>query len=163
MDYSPPGYSVHGIFQARILEWVAISFSRGSSQPWIKPGSPTLQADSLSSEPPEKHQNIKSGVVEKGVLWISKDTFITLCCCCSVTQSCLTLFHPMDCSTPGSPVLHYLPKFAQTHVHWVSDAIQPFHPLSSPSPPAFNLSQYHGLFQWVSSSHQVAKVLELQL
>ena len=122
--------------------------------PGVKPGCPTLQADSLSSEPPEKHQNIRSGVVENGVLWISKDTFITLCCrCCLVTQSCLTLFHPMDCSTPGSPVLHYLPKFAQTLVHWVSDAIQPLHPLSPPSPPAFNLSLYHGLFQWVSSSH----------
>ena len=67
----------------------------------------------------------------------------------------------MDCSTPGSPVLHYLPESAQIHVHWVSDAIQPSHPLSSPSHFAFNLSQNQGLFQWVSSSHQVAKVLEL--
>ena len=63
---------------------------------------------------------------------------------------------------PGFPVLHYLPKFAQTHVHWVSDAIQPSHPLPSPSPFALNLFQFQGLFQWVSSSHQVAKVLELQ-
>ena len=69
----------------------------------------------------------------------------------------------MNCSTPGFPVLHHLPQFAQTHVHWVSDAIQPFHPLSSHSSPAFNLSQHQGLSQWVSSSHQVAKVLELQL
>ena len=69
---------------------------------------------------------------------------------------------PMDCSTPGFPVLHYLPVFTQTHVHWVSDAIQSSHPLLSPSPPAFNLSQDQGLFQWVSSSHQVDKVLELQ-
>ena len=68
----------------------------------------------------------------------------------------------MDCSTPGLPVHHQLPGFTQTHVHWVSDAIQPFHPLSSPSP-AFNLSQHQGLFQWVSSSHQVAKLLEFQL
>ena len=81
----------------------------------------------------------------------------------SVAQSCRTLCNPMDCSTPGLPVLYYLPKFAQTHVHWVSDAIQPSHPLSSPSPPAFSLSQHQGLFQWVSSSHQVAKVLEFQL
>ena len=70
---------------------------------------------------------------------------------------------PMDCSTPGLPVHHQLPEFTQTHVHWVSDAIQPSHPLSSPSPPAFNLSQHQGLFQWVSSSHQMAKVLEFQL
>ena len=70
---------------------------------------------------------------------------------------------PMDCSTPGFPALHHLPELVQTHVHWVSDAIQPSHPLLSPSPPAFNLFQCQGLYQWVSSSHQVAKVLELQL
>ena len=81
----------------------------------------------------------------------------------SVAQSCLTLCDPMDCSTPGFPVHHQLPEFTQIHVHWVSDAIQPTHPLSSPSPPDLNLSQHQGLFQWVSSSHQVAKVLELQL
>ena len=72
-----------------------------------------------------------------------------------VVQLCLTLWDPMDCSTPGFPVLHSLLKFAQTHVHWISDAIWPSHPLLSPSPPAFNLSQHQGLFQWVSSSHQV--------
>ena len=73
------------------------------------------------------------------------------------------LCDPIDCSKPGFPVLHHLLEFAQTHVHWVSDAIQPSHPLSPPSPSALNLSQHQGLFQWVSSSHQVAKVLELQL
>ena len=80
----------------------------------------------------------------------------------SVAQSCPTLCDPMNC-TPGLPVHHQLPEFTQTHVHWVSDAIHPSHPLSSPSPPAFNLSQHQGLFQLVSSSHQVAKVLEFQL
>ena len=74
------------------------------------------------------------------------------------SQLFLTLCDPMDCSTPGFPVYHQLPEFTQTHVHWVGDAIQPSHPLSSPSPPAFNLSQHQGLFNWVSSSHQVAKV-----
>ena len=69
----------------------------------------------------------------------------------------------MYCSIPGFPVLHCLPDFAQPHAHWVKDAIQSAHPLSSPSPPALNLSQHQGLFQWVGSSHQVAKVLELQL
>ena len=69
----------------------------------------------------------------------------------------------MDCSTPAFPALHYLLEFSQTHVHWVSDAIQLSHPLSSPSPPTFSISQHQGLFQWVSSSHQVAKLLELQL
>ena len=81
----------------------------------------------------------------------------------SVAQSCPTLCNPMHCSTPGFPVHHQLPELIQTHVHWVSDAIQPSHPLSSPSPPAFNLSQNQGLLLWLSSSHQVAKVLELQL
>ena len=68
----------------------------------------------------------------------------------SVAQPCSTLCDPMDCNTPGLPVHHQLPEFTQTHVHWVSDAIQPSHPLSSLSPPAFNLSQHQGLFQWVS-------------
>ena len=81
----------------------------------------------------------------------------------SVAQSCPALCDPMDCSTPGFPVHHQLLELAQTHVHWVGDAIQPYHPLSSPSPPAFNLSQHQDLFQWVSSLHQVTKVLEFQL
>ena len=81
----------------------------------------------------------------------------------SVTQLCLTLCEPMDCSTPGFPVHHQLPKLAQTHIHWVGDTIQPSHPLSSPSPPACNLSQNRDLFEWLSSSYQVAKVWELQL
>ena len=72
------------------------------------------------------------------------------------------LLDSVNCSMPGLPVLLYLPELAQTHVHCVSDAIQPSHPLSSPSPPAFNLAQHQGLFHWVGSSHQVAKVLELQ-
>ena len=93
--------------------------------------------------------------------WVS--LYLSFDCWCSVTESCLTLCDPMDCSTPSFPVLCYLPEFAQTHVHWVGDAIQPSHPLLSLSPPAFNLSQHHGLFQWVSSSCQVAKVLEFLL
>ena len=80
----------------------------------------------------------------------------------SVTQSCQTLCDPMDCSTLGLPVHHQLLELTQTHVHQVGDAIQPSHPLLSPSPPTFNLSQHQGLYQWVGSLHQVAKVLELQ-
>ena len=80
----------------------------------------------------------------------------------SVGQLCLTL-QPMNLNTPGLPVHHQLLEFTQTHVHRVGDAIQPSHPLSSPSPPAPNPSQYQGLFQWVNSSHEVAKVLEFQL
>ena len=83
-------------------------------------------------------------------------------CCCSDAKSCLTLCNPMDWSTPGFPILHHLLELAQTHVHWISDAIQPSRPLLPPSPPAPNLSQHQGLFQWAGSLHQVAKVLEFQ-
>jgi len=98
MDCSLPGSSVHGIFQARVLEWVAIAFS----------GKPTISSVQFSS----------------------------------VTQSCPTLCNPMNRSTPGLPVHHQLPEFTQTHVHGLSDAIQPSHPLSSPSPLAPNPSQH---------------------
>ena len=86
----------------------------------------TWQADSLLSEPPGKPHHSH--------------------CYCSVTKSCLTLCNPVDCSTPCFAILHYLPEFSQTHIHRVGDAIQPSTPLSSPSPPAFNLSQHQGLF-----------------
>ena len=89
--------------------------------------------------------------VELMVIWFSSVQFS------SVTQSCLTLCDPMDCRTPGLLVHHQLSELIQTHVHWVGDIIQPSHPLLSPSPPAFNISQHQGLFQWVNSSHQVAK------
>ena len=82
---------------------------------------------------------------------------------CSVAQLCLSLCSPMDCSTPGFPVLHCLSEFAHTHVHWVGDVIQPSHPLSSPSRPALHLTQHQSLLQWVGCFHQVAKALELQL
>ena len=81
----------------------------------------------------------------------------------SVTQLCPTLCDPMNRSMPGLPVHHQLPEFTQIHVHWVGDAIQPSHPLSSPSPPAPNPSQHQSLSQWVNSSHEVAKVLAFQL
>ena len=81
----------------------------------------------------------------------------------SVAQSCLSLCDPKDCNRLGLPVHHWLPELAQTHIHRVSDAIQPSHPLTSPSLPVFSLSQHQGLFRWVSSLHQVAKVLEFQL
>ena len=81
----------------------------------------------------------------------------------SVAQSCPTLCKPMDCGMPGFPVYHQLPELTQTPFHWVGDAIQPSHLLSSPSPPAFDLSQHQGLFKWVSSSHQVAKVLAFSI
>ena len=127
MDWSLPGLSIYGIFQARVLEWGAIAFSSCTH--------------SFSY-----------------CVWL-----LSWSCCCSVGKSCLTLSDSMDCSIPGFLVLHHFLEFTQTHVLWVGDAIQPCHPLSSPSPPVFNLSQNQGLFQWVGSSHQVIKVLELQL
>jgi len=96
-------------------------------------------------------------------MWVWKTVALTFLAIISSVQSCPTLCDPTDCSMPGLPVHHQILEFTQTHLHWVSDAIQPPHPLSSPSPPAFNLSQHQGLFKWVSSSNQVAKVLEFQL
>ena len=115
MDCSPPSSTIHGISQARILEWVAISFFRRSSQPrdqaWVS-------------------------CIGRWILyyWITS---------CSVTQSCLTLCDPMNGSVPGFPVLHHLPEFAPTHVHWVCDAIQPSHPLSASLPDPFVSRQGH--------------------
>ena len=94
---------------------------------------------------------------------ISTTSDMHIWCYCSVAQSCLALCDPMDCSTPGFPVLHHLLEFAPFHVHWINDAIQSSHPLSPRSLPALNLSQHQGVFQWIHSWHQVAKVLELQL
>ena len=91
----------------------------------------------------------------KCLLWLG-------CCTCWAAQSCLTC-SPTDCSMPDFPVSHHLLELAQTHVHWVSEAIQPPHPLSSPSPPTFNISLHQSLIQWVSSLHETTKVLELQL
>jgi len=92
------------------------------------------------------------------------DTWVAFISSVQFSRSVVSYFFDlMDCSTPGLPVHHQLLEFTQSHVHWVGNAIQPSHPLLSPSPPAFNLSQHQGLFQWVSSLHQVAKVLEFQL
>ena len=103
-----------------------------------------------------------SMVWSQGVWYLSALLcFLKISAVSSVAQSCPPLCNPMDCSMPGFPV--YLPELAQTHVHRVGDAIQPSHPLLSPPPTAFNLSQHQGLFKWVSSLHQVAKLLEFQL
>ena len=91
-------------------------------------------------------------------LWYCNDGFVSLCCY-SVSKSCLTICNPMNCSPADFPVLHYHPEFAQTHVHWVCDAIQPSRLLSLPSPPALYLSQCQGLFQLVGSLHQVTSAL----
>ena len=148
MDYSPLGSSVHGISQARI--WIAISLSRGSSHPGIDPVLCTTGRFFTIWATREIQVKLFF------LLWSSVQFSW-------VAQSCPTLCDPMNCSTPGLPVHHQLPEFIQTHVHRVSDAIQPSHPLSSPFPPAPNPSQHRSVFQWVNSSYEVAKVLEFQL
>ena len=99
----------------------------------------------------------------KNWMIIALQYYISFCCSVQFSCSVVSLCSPMDWSTPGLPVRHQLLEFTQTHVFWVRDAIQPSCPLPSLSPPAFNLSQHQGLFKWVSSLHQVAKVLECQL
>ena len=150
---------------------VALSFSRGSSQlrhrTWVSfisglptepPGKPCWSYWQLSN-----FAYILQCIPIDTSKWSQLYPIWAFSSVQFITQSCLTLCNPMSCSTPGLPVHHQLLESTQTHVHWVGDAIQPSHPLSSPSPPALNLSQYQGLFKWVSSSHQVAKVLEFQL
>ena len=135
---SPPGSSVHGILQAGILACVAMPSSRGSSPPRVQTHishSSYTAGRFFTTEAPEKpscHSYLPQ---------FSSVQF------CSVNQSCLILCNPMNHSMPGLPVHHKLLEFTQTHVHRVSDAIQPSHPLSSPSPPAPNPSQHQGLFQ----------------
>ena len=127
--------------------------------PWRREWQPTsvflpeksLGQRSLAGYSPQRSQGV-------GHNWGAKCTHTFS----SVTQSCLILCDPVDCSTPGLPVHHQLLEFTQTPVHHVGDAIQPSHPLSSLSP-TFSLSQHQGLYQWDSSSHQVARVLEFQL
>ena len=98
-----------------------------------------------------------------GVGWTGRLGLTLIDCCCSVTKLCPTLCSLMNCSWPGFFVLHYPPEFAQAHLHWVGDTTLTSYPLSFPSPPVLNLSQHQGLIQWLSSLHQVAKVLEFQL
>ena len=112
------------------------------------------------AEEPGRLQSVGSQRVGHAKL-LDKHAFLVPCCC-SVDQLCLTLYNSTDCSMPGLPVPHHLAEFAQVYVHCIGDAIQPSHPLT-PSCPALNLFQYRGLFQWVVCSHQMTKILELQL
>ena len=115
------------------------------------PGQETDPTDHVSPPKTDKLTNKKLPHGDTTVLF-----------CSVLSLSCVRLFAPLDCSMPGFPVLHCLPEFAQTYVHWVSDAIQPSHSPLTPSLPALNLPQHQDLFQWISFSHQMAKVLELQ-
>ena len=144
--------------------WSLLPFSSPGDlpNPGSKPGSPTRQANSLPPTSPLVNKIKwlhKNGTLSERIAALYKKRIQHNI----VTQSCPTFCDPVDCSTPGFPIHLWLWELAQTHVHQVSDAVQPSHPLSTPFPPAFNLSQHQGLFQGVSSSHQVAKVLEFQL
>ena len=94
----------------------------------------------------------------KGLVQSKNSVIASTYCCCSVTWSCLILCNPMDCSTAGLPVPHYLPKFVQVHVHCIGDAIQPFHPLMLSSPSALNLPHHQDLYQWTGCLHQMTKL-----
>ena len=185
MDCSLQDSSAHGIFQARILEWAVISFSRGSSWPrdgtriscvgrwilhhWAMKESQNYTWGALKFTqlfPGLKHSTFKMSqakILEHVTSGLHFPIHIRFPIQFSSVQwlSHFQLF--VNHSTPVLPVHHHLPESTQTQVHWVSDAIQPSHPLSSPSPSALNLSQHQGLFKWVSSLHQVAKGLEFQL
>ena len=146
MYCSPPGSCVHGILQAIILEWVATPSFRGSS--WLN------DQICISLSPALAGRFFTTSTTWEVLIFL---------CCCSIAQLCPTLCDSMDCSTLCSPVFNSLLEFAQIHVNLVDDIIQPNHALLPPSLPALNLSQNQGLFFRVSSSHQVAKVMELQL
>ena len=133
------------VWNSKVYKCVVEMRGQSSSNLFSDPSNSHIEAG--PAKDPSKRTDCKSRVPQ---------------CCCLVAKSSPALCDPIACSTPGFPVLHCLLEFAQTHVHWVSNAIQPSHPLPYPCPPAFNLFQHQGLFQWVSSSHQVAKVLELQ-
>ena len=136
MDYSPPGASVHEILWQEYWGGLPFPIPGDLPDPGIKPVSlisPALAGGFFTTTLPGKSLHLYKRIVSVQFS--------------SVTQSCPTLCDPMNRSTPGLPVHHQLPEFTQTHVHRVSDAIQPSHPLSSPSPPAPNPSQHHSLFQ----------------
>ena len=133
----------------RIREWVAYPSSRGFSQPrnWTGVSCSLVDANDQAGLEAIGYF-LNSWKINSALLYT-----IVIVQFSSVVQSCPTLCDPMSRSTPGLPVHQQLPEFTQTHVHWVGDAIQPSHPLSSPSYLAFDLSQHQGLFKWVSSSH----------
>ena len=180
IDSSSPGSPVPGILQARALEWVAISFS--NARKWKVKVKLLSRVRLFATPQTGAHQAPPSMGLSRQEYWSglplpSPNCLFILFDQCSnkaffltarerersVAQSCPTLWDPMNHSTPDLPVHHQLPEFTQTHVHRVSDTIQPSHPLSSSSPPAPNPSQHQSLFQWVNSLHEVAKVLEFQL
>ena len=153
MDYSLPGSAIHGILLARLLEWVAVAFSECLGYSASKEHYLFTNCKYILEA--KQYGNSKSIKMKFSSIQFSSVQFSRS----AVSDS----LRPHESQQPGLPVHRYLPEFTQTHIHRVSDAIQPSHPLSSPSPPAPNPSQHQGIFQSVSSSHEVAKVMEFQL
>ena len=151
MDMEAWRAAIHGVAKSRI--WQRLN--------WTELISEKKECFSSLSPPPPREYRCFGRSISQSKRWLFKlnECSVQLS---SVAQLCTTLCDPMDCSTPGFPVHHQLLDFAQTHVHPISDAIKPSGPLLSPSPHVFNISQHQGPFQWVRSSHQVAKVLKLQ-
>ena len=143
-------------------QWIIyVGMGRRRGLGWYPIVANTHKGEGQDWSPDTSHSRVLSFNAVGRRLQRPQDWLQVVVSCHSVAKSCPTHFDPMNCSMPGFPVLHYLPQFAQTHVHWFSDAIQPSHPLLPP-PPALNLSQCQDLLQWVGSSYQVARVLELQ-
>ena len=168
MDCSLPGSSVHGILQARIQEWVAISFSRGSSWPRSRILVSCIAGRFFMDWPARESLTLWCIIKGSFLLWLCPSIRIYLSPSLqfSLVQllSCVWLLRPHGLQHGRLPRPSPQPlRPAQPHVHGVCDIIQPSYPLSSPSSPAFNLVHHQGLFQWVSSLHPVSKVLELQL
>ena len=157
----PPGWDHHPCFSDKGSEAQENSglWSGLHCQPWVSCDGNLDLSDPESTLPLPWGMEKRSWFILKWEIH-SELSWVELSGVQSLSR--VWLCSPMDCSTPGLPVHHQLPELTQTPVLWVSDDIQPSHPLSSPFPPTFNLSQHQGLFQWVSSSNQVAKVLELQ-
>ena len=143
MSYRIQGKRSYWLSWNRTTEWRPAGYSGGSASPHLLVLLLFPRLFALLSY---------CTLASSGPSWVDRK-----CCCCSITKSNPSFCDPMNCSTPGSPILHYLPEFTQIHVHWVSDAIKPSHPLLPPSPLALNLSLHRG-----SALHQEAKVLELQ-
>ena len=153
MDYSLPGSAIHGILLARLLEWVAIAFSECLGYSASKEHYLFTNCKYILEA--KQYGNSKSIKMKFSSIQFSSVQFSRS----AVSDS----LRPHESQQPGLPVHHHLPEFTQTHVHQVGDAIQPSHLLLSLFPPAPNPSQHQSLFQWVDSSHEMAKVLEFQL
>ena len=163
IDWIPPSSSVHGDSPGKNTGVVAMHSCRGSSHPRDRTQVSYIAGRLFTNQGTSEVHKITYRYTLHILLFLTVDHQFSTVQFSSVAHSCLPLCHPMNRNTPGLPIHHQLPEFTQTHVHQVSHASQTSHPLSFPSPLVPNPSQHQSLFQWVNSSHEVAKVLEFQL